>query len=228
MAVRSTGFALLSSSSVQEAQDLALVAHAATLESRVPFLHFFDGFRTSHELQKIETLADDAVRAMIDERLRRRRARARPLARPSGTARIGPESRRLLPEPRGGQRFLRRDAGDRAGRDGSLRRPDRPRAFALRVSRFARRRIRDCDHGVGRRDRRGHSGRARQLREGRRADGEALSAVQRRRFLAALPPTVRSIAVLDRTKEPGAIGEPLYQDVVAGAARRAAGRAPSR
>ena len=56
MAVRSTGFALLSSSSVQEAQDLALVAHAATLESRVPFLHFFDGFRTSHELQKIETL----------------------------------------------------------------------------------------------------------------------------------------------------------------------------
>src|SRR5450830_826524 len=68
MAVRSTGFALLSSSSVQEAQDLALVAHAATLEARVPFLHFFDGFRTSHELQKIETLDEEAVRAMIDQR----------------------------------------------------------------------------------------------------------------------------------------------------------------
>src|SRR5476649_1908673 len=68
MAVRSTGFALLSSSSVQEAQDLALVAHAATLESRVPFLHFFDGFRTSHELQKISTLDASIVRAMIDDR----------------------------------------------------------------------------------------------------------------------------------------------------------------
>src|SRR6476659_9995955 len=61
MAVRGTGFALLASSSVQEAQDLALVAHAATLEARVPFLHFFDGFRTSHELQKIETLGDHVV-----------------------------------------------------------------------------------------------------------------------------------------------------------------------
>src|SRR6266702_3811721 len=65
MAARSTGFAMLCSSSVQEAQDLALVAHAAALEARVPFLHFFDGFRTSHELQKIETLGDEAVRALI-------------------------------------------------------------------------------------------------------------------------------------------------------------------
>src|SRR3954470_13312094 len=67
MAVRTTGFALLSSSSVQEAQDLALIAHAATLESRVPFVHFFDGFRTSHELQQIEALDDDVVRALIDD-----------------------------------------------------------------------------------------------------------------------------------------------------------------
>src|SRR5436309_759892 len=69
MAVRSTGFAMLASSSVQEAQDLALVAHAGTLESPVPFLHFFDGFRTSHELQKIAPLEPDVVRAMIDETL---------------------------------------------------------------------------------------------------------------------------------------------------------------
>jgi pyruvate-ferredoxin/flavodoxin oxidoreductase len=69
MAVRSTGFAELASGSVQEAQDLAVIAHAATLESRVPFVHFFDGFRTSHELQKITTVDDVALRAMIDERL---------------------------------------------------------------------------------------------------------------------------------------------------------------
>ena len=153
MAVRSTGFALLASSSVQEAQDLALVAHAATLEARVPFLHFFDGFRTSHELQKIETLGDDVVQAMIDEQSRRGRARARAVAGPPGASRVGAEPRRLLPEPRSGEPLLSRDAGDRAGGDGPPWRADGARAFALRVSRFARRRVRDCDHGVGHRDR---------------------------------------------------------------------------
>jgi pyruvate-ferredoxin/flavodoxin oxidoreductase len=69
MAARSTGFALLASSSVQEAQDLALVAHAATLRSRVPFLHFFDGFRTSHELNTVERLSEDDVRAFLDDEL---------------------------------------------------------------------------------------------------------------------------------------------------------------
>src|SRR5215475_9138014 len=69
MACRQTGFALLSSGSVQEAHDLAAVAHAATLRSRVPFLHFFDGFRTSHELAKIEPLTDDDLRSLIDEEL---------------------------------------------------------------------------------------------------------------------------------------------------------------
>ena len=69
MATRQTGFALLSSNSVQEAMDLALIAHAATLESRIPFLHFFDGFRTSHEVSKIEQLSLDDMRAMIDDDL---------------------------------------------------------------------------------------------------------------------------------------------------------------
>ena len=69
MAVRSTGFAMLASKNVQEAMDFALIAQAATLESRVPFLHFFDGFRTSHEIQKIEELSFDDMRAMIDEDL---------------------------------------------------------------------------------------------------------------------------------------------------------------
>ena len=69
MACRGTGFAMLASSSVQEAQDLAAIAHAATLRSRVPFLHFFDGFRTSHEIATIEPLADDVLRALVDAEL---------------------------------------------------------------------------------------------------------------------------------------------------------------
>src|SRR5471030_1718162 len=76
MAARTTGFALLSSASVQEAHDAALIAQMATLESRVPFLHFFDGFRTSHELNTLELLSDDDIRAMIDDNLvRAHRAR---------------------------------------------------------------------------------------------------------------------------------------------------------
>ena len=79
MAARTTGFALLCSSSVQEAHDLALVAHAATLRARVPFLHFFDGFRTSHELSTVQRLSEDDVTALLDEELvRAHRARAPP------------------------------------------------------------------------------------------------------------------------------------------------------
>src|SRR5437016_14301514 len=77
MAARSTGFAMLASNSVQEAHDLALIAHAATLESRIPFLHFFDGFRTSHEVNKIIPLLDEDLRAIVDERfVRQHRERA--------------------------------------------------------------------------------------------------------------------------------------------------------
>src|SRR5436189_2120550 len=77
MATRATGFALLASNSVQEAQDLALIAHAATLEARIPFLHFFDGFRTSHEINKIEQLNREDMQAMIDDRsVRAHRQRA--------------------------------------------------------------------------------------------------------------------------------------------------------
>src|SRR5260370_7940908 len=89
MAVRQTGFAQLASASVQEAHGLALVAHAATLATRVPFVHFFDGFRTSHELNTVEMLADDDLRALIAERLiREHRARALSPERPfiRGTA----------------------------------------------------------------------------------------------------------------------------------------------
>src|SRR6185369_6661356 len=89
MACRQTGFAMLASGSVQEAQDFAAIAHAATLESRIPFLHFFDGFRTSHEVAKIEALDDATLRALVDpQRVAEHRARAlspdRPVLR--GTA----------------------------------------------------------------------------------------------------------------------------------------------
>src|SRR5581483_9982975 len=89
MAVRQTGFALLASGSVQEAPDLALIAHASTLASRVPFLHFFDGFRTSHELNTIELLDDEDLRALVpDELVREHRSRALSPERPfiRGTA----------------------------------------------------------------------------------------------------------------------------------------------
>jgi pyruvate-ferredoxin/flavodoxin oxidoreductase len=85
---------------VQEAQDMALIAHAATLEARVPFLHFFDGFRTSHEVNKIEQLTDDDLRAMIDDGPRAAHRAPRADARAAGAARHGPEPRRLLPGPR--------------------------------------------------------------------------------------------------------------------------------
>ena len=130
MAARTTGFAMLASSSVQEAQDLALVAHAATLETRVPFLHFFDGFRTSHEVDKIEALDDADLRALIDDRLVRAHRERGALARPSGAPRLGAEPRRLLPGARGGEPVLRRGPRRRAGRDGSARRAHRPPATA--------------------------------------------------------------------------------------------------
>ena len=113
MHARTTGWAMLCASSVQEAHDFALVAHSATLRSRIPFLHFFDGFRTSHEIAKIQLLDDDDLRALV----RARRRHGLPAARhePGSTdrPRDGPEPRRVLPGPGGGQPPLPRRAGDR-------------------------------------------------------------------------------------------------------------------
>ena len=106
MFCRTTGFAMLSSNSVQEAMDLALVAHAATLETRIPFLHFFDGFRTSHEVNKIEMLTEDDMRAHDQHGSRRRASPARPVSRSSRVARHRAESRRLFPGARSWQFFL--------------------------------------------------------------------------------------------------------------------------
>ncbi len=97
MATRATGFAMLASNSVQEAQDLALIAHASTLEARVPFLHFFDGFRTSHEINKFEQLDSETIRAMIDDTLVIGAPAASALARSSLHSRHRSQSRYVLP-----------------------------------------------------------------------------------------------------------------------------------
>jgi pyruvate-ferredoxin/flavodoxin oxidoreductase len=215
MATRTTGFAQLSSSSVQEAHDMALIAQAATLQARVPFLHFFDGFRTSHELNKINRLSDDDLRALIDDDLvfaHRRRA-------------LNPDN----PFIRGTAQnpdvyFQAREAVNRFY-------AQTPEIVATVMERFAERtgrRYRPFDYF-------GHpqaerililmgSGveTARETVEALINQGERVGVVQvhlyrpwsARHLLEVIPPTVRGIAVLDRTKEPGAPGEPLYQDIV--------------
>ena len=137
MAARMTGWAMLCSSSVQEAHDLALVAQSATLASRIPFVHFFDGFRTSHEVSKIEVLTDDDVRAMIDDELvfaHRRRALDpdHPVVR--GVAQ-NPDV--VLPGARDRESVLRGPSRDAAGGDGPVRRAHRPSLQALRLLRRA-------------------------------------------------------------------------------------------
>jgi pyruvate-ferredoxin/flavodoxin oxidoreductase len=214
MAVRATGFAMLSSRSVQEAQDMALVAHAASLESRVPFVHFFDGFRTSHEVAKIEPLDSAVVRGMIDDRLvAAHRARAltpdRPVIR--GTAQ-NPDVF-----------FQNREAANIY----YLAAPGIVRHAMERFTQLTGRTYRLFDyHGAPDAERV-----IVMMGSGSEAAEAAVDALSPRAkvgvltvrlfrpfsvrdFVAALPSTVRGVAVLDRTKEPGAIGEPLYQDVV--------------
>ena len=216
MACRQTGFAMLASSSVQEAHDMAAIAHAATLRSRIPFLHFFDGFRTSHEVATIEPIADDALRSLLDQEqvlAHRRRALSpdHPVVR--GTAQ-NPDTF-----------FQAREACNRfyAATPGIVR--DTMQAFA----RLTGRAYRLFDYvGHPEADRvvviMGSGAQvAQETVEWLASRGERVGVLFVRLFrpfsipdfVQALPPTVRKIAVLDRTKEPGAIGEPLYLDVVA-------------
>jgi pyruvate-ferredoxin/flavodoxin oxidoreductase len=214
MSVRSTGFALLSSSSVQEAQDLALIAHAATLESRVPFLHFFDGFRTSHELQKIAALDPGVVRAMVDDTLvQAQRARAltpdHPVVR--GTAQnpdVFFQNREAVNRVYVAAPSVVQDAMDRfAALTGRAH-----RLFEYHGARDAERVIVIMGSGA-------ETVRATVAALGTAAKVGVVTVKLYRPFsvadfVAVLPSTVRAIGVLDRTKEPGAIGEPLYLDVV--------------
>jgi len=217
MSARSTGFAMLSSASVQEAMDFALISQAATLESRVPFLHYFDGFRTSHEASKIELVTEEIMRGMIDEDLvvaHRQRAMNpdKPVLR--GTAQNpdvffqARESCNPFYDKCAG---ITQKAMDQfaklTGRQYHLFQyvgaPDAERVVVLMGS--------GCEA-------------AHEAVEFLNAQGAKVGVLKVRlfrpfdpkRLIEALPATVKSIAVLDRTKEPGALGEPLYLDMVAG------------
>jgi len=214
MSVRQTGFALLSSTTVQEAMDFALIAHAATLEARVPFVHFFDGFRTSHELQKIEELAFDDMSAMIDQnKVREFRARAMSPDHPyiKGTAQnpdVYFQGRETVNKfydecPAIVQKYMDKFA-KLTGRQYHLfdyeGAPDAEKVIVIMGSGA------DTVHETS---------------EFLNAKGEKTGVLKVRLFrpidaaglVAALPKSVKKIAVLDRTKEPGSLGEPLYEDV---------------
>jgi len=215
MALRPTGFALLSSGSVQEAHDSALIAQAATLESRIPFVHFFDGFRTSHEINTIELIADEHIRAMIDDDLvRAHRGRALNPETPfiRGTAQnpdtffqaresVSPFYARL---PGIVQTQMDRLAG-LTGRAYHL--------FDYSGAVDAERVVIAMGSGAET---------AAETALALQAKGDRVGVLQVRlyrpfsaeHFLAALPASCRSIAVIEQTKEPGAPGEPLYLDVV--------------
>jgi pyruvate-ferredoxin/flavodoxin oxidoreductase len=217
MACRQTGFALLSSTSVQEAHDFALIGQAATLRSRVPFLHFFDGFRTSHEVSKVAALGDDDLRALLpDELIAAHRARAlspdRPVIR--GTAQ-NPDAffqarEACSPYYRACPGHVQAVMDEFAARTGRayhlfdyVGHPEAERVVVLMGS--GAETVHETVEWLLRRGEKVGLVKVRLYRP------FALDA-----FVAALPPTTRAIAVLDRTKEPGALGEPLYQDVVTG------------
>ena len=216
MAVRQTGFALLASASVQEAHDLALIAQAATLRTRVPFVHFFDGFRTSHELNTVDMLADQDLRALVPEELvRAHRARG------------------LSPE----RPFIR---GTAQNPDVYFQARETVNPFYARVPEVVAELMAQLGQRTGRAmevvEYTGHPAAERVLvimGSGGQTVSETVAALNDRservgvvqvrlyrpfptkEFLAALPRTAHKIGVLDRTKEPGSIGEPLYLDVVA-------------
>ena len=178
MAVRQTGFALLGSASVQEAHDLALVAQAATLATRIPFVHFFDGFRTSHEINTIETLSDDDLRALVPEELIRAH-RGRALS--PGAAvhpRHGPEPGRLFPGQGNGQPVLRAGSGCGREPDGPARRAHRPDDAHRRLHRTPGGGARSGADGFGRRDGEADRHRTRRTRRaGRCGAGAVVPAV---------------------------------------------------
>jgi pyruvate-ferredoxin/flavodoxin oxidoreductase len=215
MAARTTGFALLASASVQEAQDMAMVASMSTLASRVPFLHFFDGFRTSHEVNKIDLLFEDEVRELIDEDLVKAH-RARALNPDKPVLRGSAQNPDVFFQAREAcNRFYSAVPGIVAQ---SMRRfaaltGRRYNLFDYDGSPDAERVLVQMGSGVGA---------SKEAVAKLVAQGEKVGLVTVRlyrpfdaqAFVAALPKSVRAIAVLDRTKEPGAVGEPLYQDVV--------------
>jgi len=214
MSARQTGWALLSSNNVQEVMDMALVAHAATLKTRVPFLHFFDGFRTSHEVQKVEEIPYSIMKQLIsDDLVREHRARG------------------LTPE----KPFIRGTSQNPdvyfAGREATSKfYTATPKAVEETMDEFAKltgRKYKLFDY-VGAPDAErivivmgSGADTVEETVQNLVAKGEKVGVIKVRlyrpfsmdHFIAAIPATTKAIAVLDRTKEPGAIGEPLYEDV---------------
>jgi pyruvate-ferredoxin/flavodoxin oxidoreductase len=215
MAIRATGYAMLASNSVQEAQDLALIAHASTLKSRVPFLHFFDGFRTSHEIDKIEQLTREDIRAMIDDSLvqaHRQRALSpdHPFIR--GTSQnpdVYFQSRETVNRFYVACPTIAQEAMDTyaslVGRQYHLfdyvGAPDAERVIVVMGSGAE-----TVESTVKYLNARGEKVGVIKVRLFRPFSVE--------HFLQAIPKTVKVIAILDRTKEPGSTGEPLHLDVV--------------
>ena len=214
MAVRQTGFAMLAEGSVQEVMDLAGVAHLATLKSRIPFVSFFDGFRTSHEIQKIEKLDNEDLAPLIDQKaLAEFRARA---LNP-----MNPVARGMAENP--DHFFQHREAGNRFYDEV----PAIVEEYMEEIYKLTGRKYglfnyygaEDADRviiAMG-----SVTEAAREAIDYLVANGEKVGMVavhlyrpfSAKHFLAAVPKTVKRIAVLDRTKEPGANGEPLYLDV---------------
>jgi len=228
MAARSTGFAFLGACSVQEAFDMALIAQAATLESRIPFVHFFDGFRTSHEVAKVEEVNKETVRAMINDELitaHRRRALnpEHPVLRGSSqNPDLYFQAREAINPYYASTSAIVQQCMDRfaalTGRPYHL--------FDYVGADDAERIIVMMGSGAET---------AHETVEHLNAQGERVGVIKVRLFrpfdsaalIKALPATVKAIAVLDRTKEPGADGEPLYKDVITGIAQSFAnGTAP--
>jgi len=215
MFCRTTGYAMLSSNSVQEAMDSALIAHAASLETRIPFLHFFDGFRTSHEVNKIEMLSDDDLRAMINmDRVFEHRQRA-----------MSPEHPVLRGTAQNPDVFFQIRETINPVYDAA---PEKVQAVMDKFAKVVGRSYHLFDY-VGAPDAErvivmmgSGAEAAHETVEALTTKGEKVGVLKVRlyrpfsvkHFLAALPASVKTISVLDRTKEAGAAGEPLYLDVV--------------
>ena len=215
MSARDTGFALLASGSVQEAHDLALIAHAATLKARVPFLHFFEGFRVSHEINKVTPITDEQIRAMIDEELvlaHRKRA-------------LNPDSPCLRGTAQNPDVFFQ---GRESVNPFYQQLPIIVNEYMERFAKLTGRKYEVMSYygasdakqiivimGAG-------SKTVKQTVDYLNALGEKVGLIQvylyrpfhLAQFIKILPKTVETITVLDRTKEPGSLGEPLYQEIL--------------
>ena len=216
MACRQTGFAMLASSSVQETMDMALIAHLSTLQSSVPFLHFFDGFRTSHEIAKIDVLDDDEMKSLLDEKdIERFRSRA-----------LTPDSPVCRGTTQNGDTYFQ---NRESANEYYLRLPSIVQKVMDLVAKITKRAYHVFDYfgdekaeyvivlmgsggitaeeTVKKLNERGEKFGVVRVRLYRPFDGKA--------FCSILPKNCKKIAVLDRTKEAGALGEPLYLDVCA-------------